>query len=174
MRSVAAGFGEVPLFTADGPEQLPFGTLADVPAAVNFGPGSAQRAFATLAQFRPQGLRMNQEYWAGWFDQWGKPHHKTNFEREASELDWMLSQGYSVNLYMFHGGTTFGFMNGANWDGGYRPQTTSYDYNSALDESGVPTAKFTVFRDVIAKRRAANSSLLCLRNRRKSKSRSSL
>ncbi|MFZ0819228.1 MAG: beta-galactosidase [Candidatus Acidiferrales bacterium] len=151
---VAAGFGEVPLFTADGPEQLPFGTLADVPAAVNFGPGSAQRAFATLAQFRPQGLRMNQEYWAGWFDQWGKPHHKTNFEREASELDWMLSQGYSVNLYMFHGGTTFGFMNGANWDGGYRPQTTSYDYNSALDESGVPTAKFTVFRDVIAKRRA--------------------
>jgi beta-galactosidase len=66
----------------------------------------------------------------------------------------MLEQGYSVNLYMFHGGTTFGFMNGANWDGGYRPQTTSYDYNSALDESGVPTAKFTVFRDAIAKRRA--------------------
>ncbi len=150
---VAAGFGEVPLFTADGPEQLPFGTLADVPAAVNFGPGEAERAFATLARFRPEGLRLNQEYWAGWFDQWGKPHHKTNFEREAKELDWMLSQGYSVNLYMFHGGTTFGFMNGANWDGGYRPQTTSYDYDSALDESGVPTAKFTVFRGVIAKHR---------------------
>jgi beta-galactosidase len=151
---VAAGFGEVPLFTADGPEQLPFGTLADVPAAVNFGPGSAERAFATLAKFRPDGLRMNQEYWAGWFDQWGKPHHKTNFERETRELDWMLSQGYSVNFYMFHGGTTFGFMNGANWDGGYRPQTTSYDYDSALDESGVPSAKYAVFRDVIAKRRA--------------------
>ncbi len=149
----AAGFGEVPLFTADGPEQLPFGTLADVPAAVNFGPGSAERAFATLAQFRPTGLRMNQEYWAGWFDQWGKPHNKSNFEREARDLDWMLSQGYSVNLYMFHGGTTFGFMNGANWDDGYRPQTTSYDYDSALDESGIATAKYTVFRDVIAKHR---------------------
>jgi beta-galactosidase len=151
---VAAGFGEVPLFTADGPGQLPFGTLADVPAAVNFGPGDAEHAFAILVKFRPDGLRMNQEYWAGWFDQWGKPHHKTNFEREARELDWMLSQGYSVNLYMFHGGTTFGFMNGANWDGGYRPQTTSYDYDSALDESGVPSAKFTVFRDAIAKHRA--------------------
>jgi beta-galactosidase len=150
---VAAGFGEVPLFTADGPGQLPFGTLADVQAAVNFGPGDAEHAFAALAKFRPDGLRMNQEYWAGWFDQWGKPHHKTNGEHEARELDWMLSQGYSVNLYMLHGGTTFGFMNGANWDGGYRPQTTSYDYDSALDESGVPSAKFALFRDAIAKRR---------------------
>lgn len=148
---VAAGFGEVPLFTADGPGQLPFGTLADVAAAVNFGPGSAENAFAALAKFRPNGLRMNQEYWAGWFDQWGKPHNKTNYEREARELDWMLSQGYSVNFYMFHGGTTFGFMNGANWDGGYRPQTTSYDYDSALNESGELTAKFRAFRDVIAK-----------------------
>ena len=44
----------------------------------------------------------------------------------------MLSHGYSVNLYMFHGGTTFGFMNGANIDGGrYHPQTTSYDYDSS-------------------------------------------
>jgi beta-galactosidase len=150
----AAGFGEVPLFTADGPEQLPFGALSDVPAAVNFGPGGAEDAFAKLGKFRPDGLRMNQEYWAGWFDSWGKAHHMTNVEREARELDWMLGQGYSVNLYMFHGGTTFGFMNGANWDRGYSPQTTSYDYNSALDESGMPTAKFNAFREVILKHRA--------------------
>jgi beta-galactosidase len=151
---VAAGFGEVPLFTADGPEELPFGTLKELSAAVNFGPGGAEKAFATLANFRPDGLRMNQEYWAGWFDSWGKQHHTTNVESEARELDWMLGQGYSVNLYMFHGGTTFGFMNGANWDRGYAPQTTSYDYNSALDEAGAPTAKFNAFKDVIAKHRA--------------------
>jgi beta-galactosidase len=149
----AAGFGEVPLFTADGPEQLPFGTLAQLPAAVNFGPGGAESAFAALGRFRPEGLRMNQEYWAGWFDSWGKAHHTTNADREARELDWMLGQGFSVNLYMFHGGTTFGFMNGANWDRGYAPQTSSYDYDSALDESGAPTAKFTAFRDVIARHR---------------------
>jgi beta-galactosidase len=62
----------------------------------------------------------------------------------------MLGHGYSVNLYMFHGGTTFGFMNGANIDGGrYHPQTTSYDYDAALDESGRPTPKYYLFRDVI-------------------------
>ncbi len=151
---VAAGLSEVPLFTADGPEELPFGTLPDVQAAINFGPGNAEKAFATLAKFRPDGLRMNQEYWDGWFDAWGKPHQTTNGEREARELDWMLAQGYSLNLYMFHGGTTFGFMNGANFDRAYAPQTTSYDYNAPLDEAGVPTTKFFEFRDVIARRRA--------------------
>lgn len=150
---IAAGLNEVPLFTADGPPELPFGSLPDVAAAVNFGPGDAKKAFETLTQFRPDGLRMNQEYWAGWFDSWGKPHHTTNAKREADELEWMLAQGYSVNLYMFHGGTTFGFMNGANYDRGYSPQTTSYDYNAPLDESGVPTAKYTAFHDVIAKHR---------------------
>jgi beta-galactosidase len=66
----------------------------------------------------------------------------------------MLDHGYSVNLYMFHGGTTFGFMNGANIDRVsnrpvYHPQTTSYDYDSALDESGRPTPKYFAFRDAI-------------------------
>ena len=35
----------------------------------------------------------------------------------------------SVNLYMFHGGTNFGFMNGANSQAGfpfYLPDVTSY------------------------------------------------
>jgi beta-galactosidase len=151
---VAAGLSEVPLFTADGPERLPFGTLPNVAAAINFGPGDAKKGFETLAKFRPDGLRMNQEYWDGWFDAWGKPHQTTNGKREADELEWMLAQGYSVNLYMFHGGTTFGFMNGANFERSYAPQTTSYDYNSPLDESGVPSAKFALFHDVIARRRA--------------------
>src|SRR5262249_7508408 len=64
----------------------------------------------------------------------------------------MLDHGYSVNLYMFHGGTTFGFMNGANIDNRrYHPQTSSYDYDAPLDESGRPSSKYFAFRDVIAK-----------------------
>jgi beta-galactosidase len=56
---------------------------------------------------------------------------------------------------MFHGGTTFGFLNGANYDrrNGYRPQTTSYDYDAALDEGGRPSRKFAPFREVIARHR---------------------
>ena len=72
-----AGLTGVLLYTADGPSQLPNGTLGELPAVVNFGPGEADQAFAALARFRPRGPRMSGEYWAGWFDQWGRPHAAT-------------------------------------------------------------------------------------------------
>ena len=147
-----AGFTDVYLYTADGDVQLPRGTRPGLGAVVNFGVGDADSAFARLARFRPGAPLMSGEYWAGWFDQWGRRHNTTNVARQVAELGWMLDRGYSVNLYMFHGGTTPGFMNGANIDGGrYHPQTSSYDYDAALDESGRPTAKYFAFRDVIAK-----------------------
>ncbi|HET7621491.1 MAG TPA: glycoside hydrolase family 35 protein [Gemmatimonadaceae bacterium] len=154
-----AGFGDALLYTADGDVQLPRGTLPDLPAVVNFGPGEADTAFARLHAFRPHEPLMSGEYWAGWFDQWGRPHHHTDTEQQTRELNWMLSRGYSVNMYMFHGGTSFGFMNGANGSPrahDYWPQTTSYDYDAALDESGRPTPKYYAFRDVLARHRAGD------------------
>ncbi len=146
----AAGFGQSLLYTADGPEQLPKGTLPGVPAEVNFGPGETKEAFSALAKFRPRQPLMAGEYWAGWFDHWGGKHAVTDTAEQVRDLKWMLAQGYSVNLYMFHGGTTFGFMNGANFVGEYLPQTTSYDYDAALDESGRPTKKYYEFREAIS------------------------
>jgi beta-galactosidase len=151
---VDAGFTKSQLYTADGPEEVPDGSLPELPVGINFGVDgvdSAQNAFATLKKFRPNGLLFNSEYWAGWFDHWGGKHADTSIKDQATNLDWMLRQGYSVSIYMFHGGTSFGWMNGANIDGGvYEPDVTSYDYDSALDESGRPTAKYFAFRDVIA------------------------
>ncbi len=155
-----AGFGDALLYTADGDVQLPKGTLPQLPAVVNFGPAEADSAFARLHDFRPDEPLMSGEYWAGWFDQWGRPHHDTDAEQQTRELEWMVARGYSVNMYMFHGGTTFGFMNGANGSPGandYWPQTSSYDYDAALDESGRPTPKYYAFRDVIARHRAGDA-----------------
>ncbi len=153
---VEAGFTKSQLYTADGPEQVPAGSLPDLPVGINFGgekDGDAQRAFATLKTTRPDGPFFNSEYWAGWFDHWGGKHAHTNADAQAANLKWMLEQGYSVSIYMFHGGTSFGWMNGANSDGkgSYEPDVTSYDYDSVLDESGRPTAKYFAFRDIIAK-----------------------
>ncbi len=150
---IHAGLGEALLYTADGPDQFGGGALSGLPAVVNFGPGDADTAFARLQRFRPTGLRMAGEWWAGWFDQWGEGHNTTDAAAEARELEAMLGRGYSVNLYMFHGGTTFGLLNGANYDrrNGYRPQTTSYDYDAALDEGGRRSRKFALFREVIAR-----------------------
>ncbi|MEJ2679872.1 MAG: beta-galactosidase [Gemmatimonadota bacterium] len=149
----AAGFDASLLFTADGPSQLPRGTLPGVRAVVNFGPGYADSAFARLHRFRPDEPIMVGEYWAGWFDGWGVPHHTTNAQREADEIGWMLAQGASFNIYMFHGGTSFGFMSGANfYNDAYQPQTTSYDYDAALDEAGHVTPKYRLIRQAIASR----------------------
>jgi beta-galactosidase len=153
---VDAGFTKSQLYTADGPEQVPNGSLPDLPVGINFGGekvGDAQKAFEILKKARPNGPFFNSEYWAGWFDHWGGKHAHTNADAQVANLKWMLEQGYSVSIYMFHGGTSFGWMNGANSDGkgSYEPDVTSYDYDSALDESGRPTPKYFAMRDVIAK-----------------------
>ena len=59
---------------------------------------------------------------------------------------------------MFHGGTNFGFTNGANDKGNYVPIVTSYDYDAPLDEAGNPTAKYWAMRDVIAKHARTGSA----------------
>ncbi|WP_342116816.1 glycoside hydrolase family 35 protein [Pseudoduganella sp. OTU4001] len=148
---------DAPLFTSDGGAARLFegGTLADVPAVVNFGGGAddAKASVEALAAWRPKGPRMAGEYWAGWFDHWGEQHHVVPPETAARTVDWMLSQNVSFNLYMFHGGTSFGWLAGANYSGAepYQPDTTSYDYDAALDEAGRPTAKYHAMREVIAK-----------------------
>ncbi|MGD0155984.1 MAG: beta-galactosidase [Terracidiphilus sp.] len=149
---VDAGFGKSVLYTADNPENIPKGGLPDLPAVINFAPGHAQQSFAALHQLRPNGPFMAGEWWDGWFDYWGGKHNVTDAKLQANELEWILSQGYSISIYMVHGGTSFGWMNGANMNKTpYEPDVTSYDYDSVLDESGRPTAKFFLFRDAIAK-----------------------
>ncbi|MET0355850.1 MAG: beta-galactosidase family protein [Cellvibrio sp.] len=148
---VASGLGDAQLFTSNQPTDIEKGSLPDVPTVVNFGVGNAERAYKLLEAARPQGPRMTGEYWAGWFDKWGEAHHETDGKKEADEFRWMIERGYSVSLYMFHGGTTFGWMNGADSHKGltYHPDTTSYDYDAPLDESGTPRYKFNLLRQAI-------------------------
>ncbi|AIQ36285.1 beta-galactosidase [Paenibacillus sp. FSL R5-0345] len=143
---------DVLLFTSDGAEDhmLQGGMIDGVFATVNFG-SRAKEAFAKLREYQPTGPLMCMEFWNGWFDHWMKPHNTRPESEVAEALDEMLSLSASVNFYMFHGGTNFGFMNGANLFEKYEPLVTSYDYDTLLDESGKPTAKFYAARKIIEK-----------------------
>ena len=151
-----AGF-DAPLFTSDGGSESLFegGTLPGIAAVVNFGGGlaDAQASLRALRAWRPEGPAMVGEYWAGWFDHWGERHHRSDAQANADTVDWLLREGVSFNLYMFHGGTSFGWLAGANYSASepYQPDTTSYDYDAALDEAGRPTPKFHALRAVIAR-----------------------
>ncbi|MEE1742767.1 beta-galactosidase [Streptomyces sp. BE147] len=141
---------DVPLFTCDQPSDLERGGLDGVLRTVNLG----SRVDAGLAELRtrqPSGPLMCSEFWIGWFDRWGGTHVTRDTADAAADLDRLLAAGASVNIYMFHGGTNFGFTNGANDKGTYRATATSYDYDAPLDEAGDPAPKYAAFREVIAR-----------------------
>ncbi|WP_406610047.1 glycoside hydrolase family 35 protein [Planctomonas psychrotolerans] len=142
----------VPLTTIDQPTpgMLADGSLPGLHLTGSFGSRAVER-LGTLREFQPTGPLMCMEFWCGWFDDWGTQHHTTPGESSAAELDALLAAGASVNVYMFHGGTNFGLTSGANDKGRYAAITTSYDYDAPLDESGHPTEKFWMFREVIAR-----------------------
>ena len=148
---IDAGFGDSLLYTGDGAEELPKGTLAELPAGVDYGTGDSARSVGMLEKFRPGAPAYTAEYWDGWFDHWGAPHVTVDASVHLKEVRDVLTSGGSISIYMIHGGTSFGWMNGANMDGGkYEPDVTSYDYDAPLDEAGVPREEYFALRKVIA------------------------
>ena len=166
MRSVRdallqGGF-DVTLYTADGatPKMLDGGTLPDVLPVINFGDNPAGN-FEAFARFRSNVPRMVGEYYPGWFDHWGDEHHTGNIDKIRRDIGWMLERNISFSLYMFHGGTTFSFMNGANYSDKepYQPDTSSYDYGAPLDEAGRPTPAYHALRELIGQHLQAGEKL---------------
>lgn len=155
-----AGFDGV-LFTCDGPSQMPAGYLPGYLPAVN-GLDNPKEVKTLINKYHDgRGPYYIAEWYPGWFDSWGSPHSTTNAEDDAKKLDEILSAGISINMYMFHGGTSRGFMNGANMSkkDPYSPQTSSYDYDAPLNEAGDPTPKFFKFREIIQKHLPAGVTL---------------
>ncbi|KUN85037.1 glycoside hydrolase family 35 protein [Streptomyces griseoruber] len=147
----ARGIEEL-LFTCDQTDgdHLAHGTLPGVLATGTFG-SRVDQSLARLREHQPEGPLMCSEFWIGWFDHWGGPHHGRDAADAAADLDRLLAAGASVNIYMFHGGTNFGYTNGANHHHAYAPTITSYDYDAPLTESGDPGPKYHAFREVIAR-----------------------
>jgi beta-galactosidase len=148
------GLGEsngVLLFTSDGTDHnmLAGGTLGDCLAVANFG-SKAEEQLGKLKAFRGGQPLMCGEYWCGWFDQWGKRRQGTaDTSVTEGDVRWMAGNNASFNIYMFHGGTNFGFTSGANWYDGYAATVTGYDYCALLDEAGRPAAKYHAVREVL-------------------------
>lgn len=153
MRKLMTDMGvNVPLVTSDGPyrESLNAGKLPGALPTGNFGSRTEER-FGLLQQYTDGGPLMCTEFWVGWFDHWGNGGHmRGNLEESVKDLDKMLEMGH-VNIYMFEGGTNFGFMNGSNYYDELTPDVTSYDYDAVLSEDGQITEKYRRYREVIGK-----------------------
>ncbi|XP_064648541.1 beta-galactosidase-like isoform X2 [Lineus longissimus] len=144
---------DIVLFTTDGDGQgyLKCGSVKDfMYATVDFGITSDVNGSLKVEQDFNKGPLVNSEYYPAWFDEWGGPHANTAVGPVNKTLDDMLKVGASVNIYMFHGGTNFAYMNGAECCP-YKPVVTSYDYDAPISEAGDTTFKYMVLRETIGK-----------------------
>jgi beta-galactosidase len=155
-----AGFDGL-LYTCDPPAAIADGHLPGLLPAINGIDDVAKVKKMISENHDGKGPFYIAEWYPAWFDWWGTAHHTISAENYTGRLDSVLSAGISINMYMFHGGTTRGFMNGANYDDNhpYEPQVSSYDYDAPLDEAGNATHKFMLFRQVIAKHLPAGQTL---------------
>ena len=149
---VDAGFNGL-LYTCDPARDVAKGNLPGLLSAVNGVSNPAQIKSIVKENHNGKGPFLVAEWYPAWFDWWGEKHHTVPAAQYVGELDAILGAGISINMYMFHGGTTRGFMNGANYydTSYYQPQISSYDYDAPLDEAGNATDKFMQFRAVIQK-----------------------
>jgi beta-galactosidase len=141
-----AGFDGL-LYTCDPPAAIVDGHLPGLLPAINGIDDPVKVKKMINDNHNGKGPYYIAEWYPAWFDCWGTKHHTVPAENYTGKLDAVLSAGISINMYMFHGGTTRGFMNGANFD-------DQHPY-----EAGNATHKFMLFRDVIAKHLPAGQSL---------------
>lgn len=149
------------LYTCDPVAYLQNGYLPGMLPAVN-GIDNPEQVKSLVRKYHDgKGPYYVAEWYPAWFDWWGVKHHTVEPEGYAASLGRALAAGISINMYMFHGGTTRGFMNGANYydTSFYEPQISSYDYDAPLDEAGNATRKFMLFREAIQKNLPAGTTL---------------
>lgn len=143
------------LFTSDGNtnNMISGGSLPDLYKVLNFGSRS-RTAFNVLKGFENDGPNMCGEFWCGWFDHWRDKHHTRNSLEIVNEIKGFIDNGASFNMYMFHGGTNFGFTAGANHNQGhgYEPTVTSYDYCAMLTEWGDYTPAYHAVRKLLCEK----------------------
>lgn len=135
------------LFTSDTPSNGNWGSIPGVLNTANFQ-SDPDMELSTLQKYQPGKPLMVMEYWSGWFDHWTENHHTRSNQEFVGVLERILKFPSSFNIYMFHGGSNWGFLNGANIkdsstdNGGFQPDTSSYDYDAPLTENGNYTDKY--------------------------------
>ena len=91
----------------------------------------------------------------GWFDSWARRRRGPgDYGHVMKSLAWMLENGASFNIYLVHGGTTFGFQGGANGPP-YVPQFLGREHTSTglrylPRQDGLPNGRIREFRVYIS------------------------
>ncbi|KAA3146724.1 MULTISPECIES: beta-galactosidase [unclassified Akkermansia] len=152
------GFG--PFYTSDGAGEhyLKGVTLPGV--AVGLDPGLNDGHWKIANKCNPGVPVFSSETYPGWLRHWGEGNWNPTPEI-VDHVRWFMDKGRSFSLFVFHGGTNFGFTAGANngGPGQYQPDLTSYDYGSPVDEHGRMNEYYTRMREIILAKLPAEAAV---------------
>ncbi|MGZ3938717.1 MAG: beta-galactosidase, partial [Flavisolibacter sp.] len=141
----------VPFYTADGPTQFMLDAGGVEGAAIGLDSGSSEADFEQAKKKNPNVPSFSSETYPGWLTHWGEKWARPDTNSLKKEIEFLLQNKKSFNLYVVHGGTNFGFTAGANSFSPtqFQPDITSYDYDAPIDEQGRPTPKYYMLRRLI-------------------------
>ncbi len=143
---------DVPFYTSDGatPYMLEAGTLPG--CVVGLDPCSSIEGYNLARKMNPGVPVFSSETYPGWLTHWGEEWARPDTAKLLKQVEFLMDNKISVNFYMIHGGTNFGFTAGANSGGqGYQPDLTSYDYDAPINELGQPTEKYFALREMLGR-----------------------
>lgn len=105
---------DVPFYTADGatPHMLEAGSLPG--CAIGLDSGTNDADFNEATKCNPNVPVFSSETYPGWLTHWKEQFAKPDTAALLKEVRYLLENKKSVNFYVIHGGTNFGFWAGAN------------------------------------------------------------
>ncbi|BDA42797.1 beta-galactosidase [Coccomyxa sp. Obi] len=146
LRTARAALGDdVVFYTTDPPSLAEAGSLPgnELYTVVDFGPAAdPAEAFKAQAAMNDAGMSppFCSEFYTGWITHFGEKMANTSADDLVASLQAILQYANgtgSVNFYMAHGGSNWGFWAGSGGtDGDFLPQLTSYDYDAPISEAG--------------------------------------
>lgn len=142
-----------PFYTEDGLWQVQHNHTNVPGGAIALSGGDAASIAAARASF-PSVPAMAGEVYPGWLTHWGDSTFQGADSDVSETVEGCMDGGLSFNLYMLHGGTSFGFFAGANADdssGHYQADITSYDYEAPINEQGRATPRYLAYRELISR-----------------------
>ncbi len=143
-----------PFITADGAAEHYLQGVTIPGVAVGLDTGEKEEDFALAHRMNPGVPVMSSEVYPGWLRHWGEQDWAP--ADISGLLKFYMDTRKSFSLYMFHGGTNFGFHAGANGD---LHDLTSYDYGAPVNEQGRPTPAYYAYRKQLAAYSTAGESL---------------
>jgi len=148
----AEGFG--PFYTSDGAADHYLRGVVLPGVAVGLDPGENDKAFNIAYRNNPGVPVFSSEIYPGWLRHWGEGNWRSTNKNKL--IEWFMENKYSFNMFVFHGGSSFGFTSGANnshhkgEEDSYKPDLTSYDFGAPCNEQGSPTKEYYQYRKIIA------------------------